>query len=440
MNDYQRVLILLAAGCAFLASLAVDWLNTTRGGSIDLRNRVTGWRLLAEGIDPYHHKWTPEQPATRLDLYNNPAVTVSKTTVTPTFLLLHAPVAVMNYRDGQFVWLLAQWACLTGTLLLWRRCLPEEGRGFAWLVVLTLAFTCTAAWRLHAERGQSYVVMLAVMAVWVTLSLKPWRGRAGDWLAGAAAGLLVALRPPLLVVVAPVLGWRLRGQGPGFVLGLLLAAGLPMWWDASCWADYGRGMAEWSRLYRENLNPRPGALPFPEFVEGMPVDVLGGFARLPFADSSVFYLARKAGISTTLPALPVLLLFLAAAGAWFWRARFAALPALLTGAAALAFGIDFFLPALRNNYNDVMILNAAALGGLMLSGGARRGAWGLALAGAAAGIAALAFTWRSPLAINLSTLLFSAAALLMLLLPPQLENKTPPAFPIAGKRARRKKA
>ncbi len=434
MNDYHRVLILIAAGCAFTASLAVDWSSTARGGSIDLRNRVTGWRLLSEGIDPYHHKWSPDQSGERLDLYNNPAVTVSKTTVTPTFLLLHAPVAALSYRDGQFVWLLAQWACLIGTLLLWRRA-AMTGRGYAWLVVLTLAFTCTAAWRLHAERGQSYVVMLAVMAVWLSLSLTPWRGRLGDLLAGAAAGLLVALRPPLLVVLAPVLLWQLRRQWPGFALGLALAAGLPLLWDASCWADYARGMAEWSRLYRENLNPRPGAQPFPEFVEGMPVDLLGAFARLPFADSSLFYLLRKAGLSATLPALPVLALFVAIACVWFWRARNASLAVLLAGSAVLAFGIDFFLPALRNNYNDALILGAAAMGWMALDRGRRNLAMWLTAAGALAGVAALVFTWRSPSAINLSTLLYAAAAVLILV---SLPTKAPEPVPATAKRPHRK--
>ncbi len=437
MNEHLRALILIAVGCALAASLVVDWRSTARGGSIDLRNRVTGWRLMADGVDPYHHQWNAGQPDTVLDLYNNPAVAVSKTTVTPSFLLLHAPVAALGYRDGQFVWLLAQWACLIATLLLWRRCLSTEPGVLTWLMIVVLAFTFTAGWRLHAERGQSYVVMLAAMAAWITLSLKPLSGRAGPWLAGAAAGVLVALRPPLLALVAPVLVWRQRAQWGGFALGLLLVAGLPLAWDASCWADYARGMAEWSRLYRENINPRPGAQMFPEVVEGIPVDLLGNFARLPFADSSLFYLLRKAGVATVIPALPVLALFLALAGAWFWRARGAALPVLLAGSAALAFGLDFFLPALRNNYNDVLILNAAALGGMALAPRWRHWLWPLMLAGSAAGIAALVFTWRSPAAINLSTLFYVAGALLIRLAVSVKIDETPVPAPARKRRSRR---
>ncbi len=439
MNAPNRVPILIALCCALVASLVVDWVNTQQSGSIDLRNRVTGWRLLRDGIDPFHHKWSPDQPDTYLDLYNNPAVTVSKTTVTPAFLLLHAPVATMNYRHGQFAWLLVQWTCLIGTLLLWWRCLDTDHRGRIWLLLLTAAFTFTAGWRLHAERGQSYVVMLAVMAVWITLSLRPARGNWSPWLAGAAAGLLVALRPPLLAVVAPVLVWRLRAQWAGFLIALLVCAGLPLLWDASCWADYARGMAEWSRLYRENINPRPGPQSFPEFIEGIPVDAMGRFVTIPFADSSVFYLLRKAGVTGVLSALPVLAGFLALAGAWFWRARGAALPVLLAGGAALAFAIDFFLPALRNNYNDILALNAVAMGLVVLGPSIRRWPPALALAGAAAGIAALAFTWRGPAAINLSTLLFAAAALIVLLAAPVRDTAPSAAADnAAATRARRK--
>ncbi len=417
-----RVVILIVLCGALVAGLFIDLGNTWKSGSIDLRNRVTGWRLLQEGIDPFHHKWSPDQPDIYLDLYNNPAVAVSKTTVTPTFLLLHAPVAAMNYRYGQFAWLLIQWGCLLGAVLLWWRCLAADRHGSLWFVVLVVAFTFTAGWRLHAERGQSYVVMMAVMAVWLTLSLRPARGGWSPWLAGAAAGLLVALRPPLLVVVAPVLMWRLRAQWAGFVAAMLVCAGVPMLRDASCWADYARGMAEWSRLYRENINPRPGGQALPEFVEGIPLDQVGRFVSIPFADASVFYVLRKAGVSAALPALPVLAAFVALAGVWFWRARRAALPSLLAGSAALAYGIDFFLPALRNNYNDVLALNVAALGLVALRPSVRFWPLALSLAGAAAGIATLAFTWRDPAAINLSTLLFAAAVLAVLLAVPVRET------------------
>ncbi len=88
MNEPHRALLVIAAGCVLAVSLTLDWRHTTRSGSIDLRNRVTGWRLMAAGVDPYHHQWSPGQPDTVLDVYNNPAVAVSKTTVTPPFLLL----------------------------------------------------------------------------------------------------------------------------------------------------------------------------------------------------------------------------------------------------------------------------------------------------------------------------------------------------------------
>jgi len=43
----------IAIGLALLVSFVVDLANTNVNGAIDLRNRITGARLLESGIDPY---------------------------------------------------------------------------------------------------------------------------------------------------------------------------------------------------------------------------------------------------------------------------------------------------------------------------------------------------------------------------------------------------
>ncbi len=103
------------AGLALLVSFGIDFGNTKEGGAIDLRNRITGVRLLEAEIDPYHYKWHYGDPDTYCDVYNNPNLPVSKTTVTPPLLLLHAPYAAAPYRLGQFLWFFTQWVVLLGT-------------------------------------------------------------------------------------------------------------------------------------------------------------------------------------------------------------------------------------------------------------------------------------------------------------------------------------
>src|SRR5476649_740345 len=157
----------VAVGLALLVSFGLDFANTAQGGAIDLRNRITGVRLLEHGIDAYHYKWREGGPEEFCDVYNNPRLPVSKTTATPALLLLHVPLAALPYRLAQFLWFFAQWLLLleTGWLGL-RACATSPTR---WLGALLLAgFTYTAAWRLHAERGQAYVLLAFLFAWWLT--------------------------------------------------------------------------------------------------------------------------------------------------------------------------------------------------------------------------------------------------------------------------------
>jgi hypothetical protein len=102
-----------------LASFIIDGLNVEQGGSIDYRNRVTGARLLAAGLNPYTYKWNRDDPEIYCDLYNNPKLPVSKTTVTPTMLTLTMGEAALPYRIDQWFWFLGQWTLLLGTAWCW---------------------------------------------------------------------------------------------------------------------------------------------------------------------------------------------------------------------------------------------------------------------------------------------------------------------------------
>ncbi len=91
-----------AVGLALFVSFIIDLANTNIGGAIDLRNRITGVRLLEIGINPYTYTWTRDDLDIYCDVYNNPNIPVSKTTASPALLLLHAPLAALPYRDGEF--------------------------------------------------------------------------------------------------------------------------------------------------------------------------------------------------------------------------------------------------------------------------------------------------------------------------------------------------
>lgn len=355
----MKGIIPIVAGVLVMAALAVsfgiDLCNTADSGAVDLRNRITGVRLMEHGIDPYHYKWQEGDPEEYIDLRNNPNLPVSKTTSTPALLLLHLPFAAMPYRVTQYLWLVVQWLLLLGTgCLWWRACETPRGR---WLVTLfIMAFSYTEAWRWQAERGQAYVLFAFLLAYWLTTT----RDSKQNFLAGFVAGFLVALRPPAILLL-PFLALHRRGQWIGATTGLITGFGLPMFLKPLIWADYFSAMQTFSHLYRNSLNPAGSPMNYPEIIEGIPLKLLGTLMPFHAGDFSVHGLLRYLKWEPV-PGLPLLLAVGILFVLWLWLSRAQKIDRLLTGMAAWFFLGDLFLPALRFSYHDVFILNVVFAG------------------------------------------------------------------------------
>jgi hypothetical protein len=332
---------------------------------------------------------------------------VSKTTATPALLMLHLPLAALPYRLAQFLWFFLQWLLLLGTGWLWLRACATPGARL--LVALFVAgFTYTAAWRLHAERGQTYVLLAFLFACWLTATMDPKRGN--GFLAGCVAGFLVALRPPF-VLLAPFLAWHRRGQLAGAAAGLLLGFGLPLLMNPAGWTDYFSAMQTHSELYRNGFDPAPGPRHYPSTIEGIPTDILGHYVPIPYADFSAHALLRWLGFAP-FPALPVLLAVAAPFGFWLWLSRGQPAERLLPGLAAWFFLADLFLPAYRDSYNDVLILDVVLLG-IVTAKKFPRAAWPCALA-LPLGWGVYAFAPEQAWLIDLPAALFTLGAILFL--------------------------
>jgi len=394
-----------------LASFGLDFNNMANGGAIDLRNRITGVRLLEHGIDPYFYKWDISQPEEYCDPYNNPLMKVSKTTATPALLMLHLPLAPLPYRLAEIAWLLLQWALLLGTAWLWFR-LCETPRPRWLLAAFVTGFAYTASWRLHAERGQAYVLLLFLLAIWLTATRDAkWGNR---FATGLLAGLLATLRPPFLLLI-PFLALHRRGQLAGAAVGALLGAGLPLLMSPSSWSDYFSAIQAYSTYYRTGIEPNPPLHDFPPRIEGVPTDILANYVSIPYADFSMHALLRWLG-AAPFPAEPVVLAMAVPFGLWLWLSRHERAEKLLPGVAAWLFLADFFLPAYRNNYADVLIINLVGLG--LISGGKLPAAlWPCFLALPAGWTIYLLAAPSTPAwVINLPTLLFTMGAILLLFL------------------------
>lgn len=405
-----RLLAALALAGVLLASFAEDWRLVTTGGSIDYRNRVTGARVMALGMDPFHYKWRSGGPEELCDPFNNLAMKVSLTTVTPTALLLMLPIAELNYRDAQVVWLVIEWLCLLGSGALWWRLLESGWKRWAWAALIA-GFSHTLAWKHHVDRGQIYILLGFLVALWVTLT----RERRSGW-AGVVAGLLLCLRPPVLLLLVPFIWMRDRAQWRAAVVSACVFALMPPAFRGSIWTDYLSGMKGWSELHRHGDKPRPPAQKYPATVEGIEIDKLALHHVRQYADSSIIRILKGQGV-LDFPEWPLGLALAAGIGSWCWWRRKAGEAVWLAGFAAWFFLTDWFLPAYRNPYNDVLVLGVLALA---LQTG-RRTFW-LALLGLPAGWLLYQIMPTARWQIFIPTVLLLAAPL-GLLLPQRTDRK-----------------
>lgn len=340
-----------------------DAIHTGRGGSIDLRNRITGVRLAAEHRDPYFYKWSRTESDRYCDLFNSPASPVSHTTVTPVTLTAFFPLKNLPYPVSQWLWFAVQYACLGLGLYAWCRSTPRQH--WLWGGLLTCLFCLSPHWRLHVDRGQSYVLYAGLFLALIAWGQRP--GKSGPWLEGLTASLLTLLRPTygLLLGVGVARGKAIALAATG--TGLLSWAVLPVLMAGSAiWGNYFKAMAVHARLYLEQTKIPPAKFSASETIEGMSLETLGGLARIPFGDTSLYKL-----ISFQLP--PALLL-----GTWAAAAGLSGFLMMRRGetgtprfwwviSAWIVVG-DYLLPAYRYPYNHIMLWPLILLGLNALTG------------------------------------------------------------------------
>lgn len=348
-----------------------DIANTAKGGSIDLRNRVTGARIASAKLDPYSYKWKRGDPEEFCDIYNEPGGLLSKTTVTPWVLAAHAPFNSMNYRSTQWLWFFLQYGMIAAGILAWIKC--QSGGVVRWGIVLVLMYSVTPSWRHHVDHGQIYVVYAAMLLFLYRISQRT----VSTGLAiteGMLGAFALGSRPTLLgQFVEPYKKRRwisLAGAGFGLVVVFVIPVLLfgPPIWNYYRWA-----MEAHSESYLLQMKPARAAISYPGTIEGIPLDTIAGFSRtIPFADTSIFRM-----ISFNLPAklTPLFWAILMGGALLYMAVRKVSTDLIWWAVAAWIMVGDFLLPAFRHTYNDVLALPMVLFGLSALSGRKGERAW-----------------------------------------------------------------
>jgi hypothetical protein len=129
----------------------------------DLRNRIVGSRVLADGGSPYYYNWQQGDSMRYYDTPNHTDQVVSSATSTPFFHWVMGTVSNLGQSEMNLFWFMLTYIALAiccGFALL---AMPPSGRNKLYLIIVTaLLFTYTAGWRFHINVGQNYIFVPAI--------------------------------------------------------------------------------------------------------------------------------------------------------------------------------------------------------------------------------------------------------------------------------------
>ncbi len=349
-----NVLLILAIFFA-VAGFMQDIANTAQYGGIDLRNRVVGARLAKNDFDPYFYKWNEGDPNFFLDPRDHPNLPVNRVTVTPTVLQLHSIFCDLPYLFQRYFWTFIQWGLLIAIILLFTNgCLDKFKLKLIWLTCLFFVAD-SYIFRLHVERGQIYILYTFLFAL--SYYFYHQKHKFSEIISGVIAGYAASLRFPMIILGLPFLvakRWKfIAGKFFGFVLGIGSSL---LFVNFEVWKSYFKAMNIHGLVHEGIIKITMERYPHLNIED---VKDLYIWARLPISDSSLQGMLKNVGIQLSANILLIVFLVLAL----MIMIVFSKINSEnKTPDFIFLFGIfivllnEFFLPASRYNYNDVILL------------------------------------------------------------------------------------
>ncbi len=335
----------------------------------DLKTRVIGSRLANVGYLPYTHKWNPAKDDIRLlNAHEKPTQIVNGNTVTPTVLLATKWFHELALSTITKTWFWLSYLALFIIFYIFVKQYNYNNKKTL-LICFSFLFSLMTSWRMHQLKGQMYIfyALIAVLCIYCYQ-------RNNMILGGLLAGILLALRIPSILLILPLLILQFNKQ---FFWTCLLSAfalvALSIYvYDISIWQDYFSSL----KMYElENaglipeLNTPQYHYTIPRINEGVWNIYTGNLYSYELWLGYEIPSVQKLLITLHLPSNKFMLGFLYlifCIGTFliiknFHTDFYKKEPLLILFASVLFFSVDFFLPALRFNYNFVQFLLPIAI-------------------------------------------------------------------------------
>ncbi|MFC1898072.1 glycosyltransferase family 87 protein [Candidatus Cloacimonadota bacterium] len=359
MDKYFKVLIwvllIYSIIIAFLG-ISYDTFYTIKYGGIDLRNRVVGTRILLAGNDPYYTKWkfdTPEYLVDGRDYHSG--LPVNRCTVPPSFLLLHAPFAGISYKTQQYLWMALQELMLIFCIFIFAKA-AEERYKFV-LIVGFMLFLGGSFWRFHVANGQIYILFVFMITLAYHIAKSSLKNK--EFWVGFILGVSSSWRPPMILMSLPIIIYRKWKMIIGGIIGISLSLlGSVLFSGVSTWSSYFSAMKIHGLFHAGVLQPELSIHPNSNNIEGIRNSFFS--ADVPGLDSSIQGLLYKLFGFALDPKFLwlglVVIVLLLSFSLWKGRNKSATIEMIFFQGSVLILISEFFLPAARLSYNNVIWL------------------------------------------------------------------------------------
>jgi hypothetical protein len=335
-------------------SLVKDFRLANNNTGAALRNRIVSARYMQEGMDPYFSKWKPGMNERFLDPIDSPEYSVNRCTVTPSLLLLHQPLSLLNYSYIKFIWFILELLAFSLIVFFfWDMAKTKEDK-YLIIIIASFFILITDSWHFHIDRGQMYIFYAFLISFSYWLSQKSLKMNMA--LSGFVLGFSAWLRPPMIFMMLPFLGAKKFRTLAGFAAGLstgivisVLGGQIPIW------ESYFHAMKLWSKAQLEGMSMdlSQSIIKYPLFGEGENLMLFGMDYDIEFFSIQAL-LMQYLGIALTPTMLLVIFIILAFAVCiyFFIKGRKNDQSIFIIGFLLIMLN-EYFLPAPRCSYNYV---------------------------------------------------------------------------------------
>jgi hypothetical protein len=252
-----RWLVLIASTVLVLVYTVNRDICFERAYTGDLRNRVTGSRMIKDGRSPYFYKWKTGDGLRYYDPGNFDSVRPSNMTSTPFLYRLLSPIVEMPQSKISEWWLAIEYLMLAGlTLFAFFQAQTTLQKQLVLLVFLLVLLT--NGWKEHVAHGQTYLCVPFFAMLF--LAFREINGHsARAMLAGAAAACLILIRFNTILFFVPFL-FMTRRHNRTWLAWFCIPMVLFACWtltsphERSLWQDYFNNVKEATKI-NQNLHP-----------------------------------------------------------------------------------------------------------------------------------------------------------------------------------------